>query len=225
MASSRKQGRNFDGVTYLPHEILRQVLDAHWEQIDWYAFVLHDQDKLFPLNPEDNTLKTPHTHIVLRTYRPYPRTTVRNWFYTDYVDEKGERVNTLFDFTKNPPGALRYLMHMDQPYKHPYPRESVITNHPDFDVYIQDNDFDDCTLYSAAKDLNKGFSHDYLCKHYGRDYIIHFKEVSYMARSLRDEDLEFKKIPNLIKPEELFNVITEQSDSEILIDWDLEKEQ
>lgn len=221
---TRRQGRNFDGVTYLNFQQISDVLQAHWEQIDWWAFCRHDQDKLYPLNPDVDTLKVAHTHIVLRTYSPLPRSTVRNWFYGDYTDDNGERINTLFDFTRNPPGALRYLMHMDHPHKHQYAREEVFTNNPDFDEYIKTNDYDDCTLYAAALDLNKGLSYDDLCRRYGRDFIIHYKDIVFAARALRDEEIEFYTNPQkLTLMEELYDGFAEDCDPEDFEPWDEKK--
>lgn len=83
-----------------------------------YAYILHDKDKL-----EDGTPKTPHTHIFM--YFESGRG-VKAVARALGLDE--EHYNLVEGLKKSKSGALRYLVHTDDPKKHQYDHNEVIAN-------------------------------------------------------------------------------------------------
>lgn len=83
-----------------------------------YAYILHNKDKL-----EDGTPKTPHTHIYMEFESPRGVKAIGRALGLDE-----EHLNLIEALKKSKSGALRYLVHTDDPKKHQYEHNEVIAN-------------------------------------------------------------------------------------------------
>lgn len=82
-----------------------------------WAYAVHDKDIL---DGETGERKKPHTHIVLNFNNARSITAVADYFeilpqFVEPVKGKSER------------GALRYLLHLDNPEKHQYSQDELVT--------------------------------------------------------------------------------------------------
>lgn len=83
-----------------------------------WAYILHDKDKL-----EDGTPKTPHTHIYMEFESGRGIKAVARALGLDK-----EHYNLVERLKRSKSGALRYLVHIDDPMKHQYNHSEVIAN-------------------------------------------------------------------------------------------------
>lgn len=103
-------------IGYLTKDKLIEILASHEEDIEQYAYILHDKD-----TRKDGTLKKPHWHIELRLYKSRRRSDVASWFglaESCIQDSKTGRYDSM----------LLYLIHENAPEKHQYSPEEVSSN-------------------------------------------------------------------------------------------------
>lgn len=192
MASSKS--RNFDCVLYLPEDALREKLSDLWPKIDWYAWIVHDQDPLDPTHPDDG-LKKWHIHLVLRTRSPLNCGTIRNWFYyKQQLDDGSFREDkAIVSASYNPVGACRYLQHLDDPIKHQYPRTDVHTNKEDYDKYLELEDAGTDLVRECVIDLLNGWSVEDVTEKYGKIFVMYRRQILQTVSDLkRDRELRVK---------------------------------
>lgn len=91
----------------------RELLDN--EHLSWIEGPLHDNDK----NP-DGELKKPHWHIIL-TY-------ASNTSYEAVLEIAGMLNSPIPERCRNLRGAIRYLIHMDNPEKAQYNKKGIISH-------------------------------------------------------------------------------------------------
>lgn len=99
--------QNYDG---------KKIVDI-LDPIKW-AYILHDKDKT-----EDGTPKEPHTHIYMEFTSPRGVKAVARALGLDE-----DHYNLVEALKKSKSGALRYLVHTDDPKKNQYAHEEVIAN-------------------------------------------------------------------------------------------------
>ena len=106
-------------TAHLSEEKIKEVLEAHSNVIDQWAYVLHDKD----LKP-DGTLKNPHYHVDTHFRYPCELPDVASWFglAPNFVKRiQSPRFSS----------AVAYLTHANAPEKHQYNISEVKAN---FDV-------------------------------------------------------------------------------------------
>lgn len=81
---------------------------------DFYAFALHD---------EPNERK--HYHIFIQTTQPYAKNTILNDLARELVFDKN---CVSVRVAKSASACVRYLIHKDNPEKHPYDRKIIYSN-------------------------------------------------------------------------------------------------
>lgn len=83
-----------------------------------YAYILHDNDC-----DENGEIKKSHYHVYFK---------LENQASIETVAKSLEVENNCIQFAVNERGCCRYLIHLDNPEKHQYSQDSIIT---DFDIY------------------------------------------------------------------------------------------
>lgn len=181
--------RAFNCVLYCPEDFLRDTLDKRWPQIDWYAWIVHDRDFLDPLHPDDGVKKW-HIHLVLYVKYPVTQTTIKNWFHYEFYDEESDRIREDKVITApcyNLSGACRYLMHLDNPTKYPYPMEDVHTNKEDFPDFIRLDEGGGDPIRDCVRDLLDGWSIEDVMDKYGKLFVMYRKQITMTVSDLRYE--------------------------------------
>ena len=128
------QGRKFCGILYPDAEnyVCDDVLEVIKSYFDSWAYVLHDKDIL----EESGELKKAHYHWVGSLTNPVSISTIINRLdvppqSVEYIRKRGKH-----DMWK---GAVRYLIHDNNPEKFQYTVEEVVSN---FDIrkFLSDRD-------------------------------------------------------------------------------------
>ena len=102
------------------------VLLAVQQNFSKWAYILHDDDK-----NEDGELKKAHFHVLFRSNRSY---TPNGVAYT-----LGVPLSALCN-VKSWKAAVRYMVHLDDPEKYPYPFEDIVSNFPVKPLLVPDDD-------------------------------------------------------------------------------------
>lgn len=192
----RTRAHFFD--TYVRHELIEQVFQMHAHQILHSAYILHDKDK-----NDDGTDKHEHTHVLLYLKNPVSLSAVQNWFFDA---EQGQNTRNPFP-CGNVGKAFEYLTHKNNPEKASYDDSEVIVSEDDR-LWFEQQQTNDGTdpLQNALFDKLEGRSTKELVEHYGRDFIIHHKQISEIAREIRAEEL------TPVDEEMMFSVTQMQAD-------------
>lgn len=119
MNSSRKS-RNFCTVLYPESDIDLNTMKLIKEQYD-YACILHNKDV-----DENGAIKKPHFHFVIKTQSPCYISTLSN-----HIQLNENRI----EWCRNLTGAIRYLIHIDDPDKYQYSADEIEANF-DFSKYF-----------------------------------------------------------------------------------------
>lgn len=119
---------------------LKQVLPC-----DYWA-IIHDQDA-----DENGEVKRPHTHIVIEARSRHTCLGVIRAIAETFAVSQ-ERVSVRE--TRNQIGSIRYLMHMDDYEKTPYPPFDVVTSSPDMLNYSIMTTEQDLTWEALKKAMN-----------------------------------------------------------------------
>lgn len=162
--------RKFACITYLSEMQLQECLQRAGDMIRGFAYCCHDKD----VN-EDGTRKDPHTHLVLWLYNPKCINNLRGWFDRGFVDDKGEKINTLIQPCHDIKAAAEYLIHKNDPDKYQYPPESVVYSDPELFESPETQKEDNAIL--ALDDLLSGMSLRECSRKYGRDFMFHYGHI------------------------------------------------
>lgn len=121
-----EKGRTWAGVAY-PESVELNWLDVLDEtHLDILVSPLHDKD----VNP-DGTVKKPHWHILVMWDNPTTKANAERLF---------EEIGAVMDPLKveSVAGYARYLLHLDNPEKHQYPRNELkVLGSCDYEDLIQ----------------------------------------------------------------------------------------
>ena len=162
--------RKFACITYLSEMQLQECLQRAGDMIRGFAYCCHDKDA-----NEDGTQKEPHTHLVLWLYNPRKINSIRGWFDRGFVDDKGEKINTLIQPCHDIKAAAEYLIHKNDPDKYQYPPESVVYSDPELFESPETQKEDNAIL--ALEDLLSGMSLRECSFKYGRDFMFHYGHI------------------------------------------------
>lgn len=171
--------RKFSLVTYAPSDIVNNILQSHIDDIQCYAYILHNLD-----TNADGELKTVHTHILLYTFNAHTPRAVCKWFTC--VDDSGKPINTLFEPIHNNIAAYDYLTHKNNPDKYQYKETDIIAYNPD---YFTDNETTEDNGYNALNDLLQGVPLRQIARTYGRDFIRYYSAYKNLANDIVGEEL------------------------------------
>ncbi|MCB7067690.1 hypothetical protein LI031_27960 [Enterocloster citroniae] len=103
-------------IEYLTKETILKVLSDHKEDIEFFAFILHDKDV-----DEASNLKKNHWHIMIRLYESRRHTDIASWFGLSVSCIQKSRTGKYDDM-------LLYLIHENAPEKYQYNLDEVQAN-------------------------------------------------------------------------------------------------
>lgn len=163
--------RRFNLITYLSETQLQEVLHVH--DVRWFAYAYHDKDV-----KEDGSPKESHCHVVLVTENSHTETAVKRWF-TGYLDETNQIINTRVQQCVDLEGSYRYLTHLDNPDKFQYDSSVVVcSDEPNFETLEQPD------IVNAVMELIQGDNLESVMKRYGRDFVMHFSHIRALLNSM-----------------------------------------
>lgn len=149
---------------YRPLQEIKTFCDAY---CDKYAYILHDKDV-----KEDGSPKMPHIHLLAHFIERPRFSSVKRILRGNATEDTtvlGQSVMSKYL-------AFSYLTHANDPQKHQYSIDEVITN---------DRDFFSPVTSVSKEEKNKEFMEDLLNEKpytlaikYGRDYIKNFKSYN-----------------------------------------------
>lgn len=108
------------------------VLIKAQQYFDFWAYILHDQDK-----GEDGSPIKPHYHFYGKCTN---KLTLKGIAYQLGLPDSAQ---TAIQYVQTWKGAMRYLTHIDYPEKHPYPLENVFSNFDLSPFYRSQHDDDE----------------------------------------------------------------------------------
>lgn len=164
--------RKFSLITYLSQIQIEKVLCEHWNQIRAYAYAYHDKD-----TNDDGTPKEPHTHLIIVTHCTCTLSAVRRWF--DGFVKDGKPVTTTAQKMTDEYEMYEYLIHntrtaiAENKYRYD-PKIRQSNNHEYFKANEESN-YDNIQL--ACEMLLKGTSVHDCGKKFGRDFILHYRQI------------------------------------------------
>lgn len=173
-----RRGRFFSLITYANANDIEKVAQIHAEQIRYYCYILHDQDK-----KDDGTLKEPHYHILIDTYNANTESAIVKWFAW-CADNNGEHVNTLCEVGQDRAYLCDYLTHSNDKEKHQY-SETDIQRYSDMLMIsgVKPRNDQENAL-NIIDDMLRGASYYELMRHYGREFIINVTKYEDMIRRM-----------------------------------------
>ena len=103
-------------IEYLTKETILKVLSDHKDDIEFFAFILHDKDI-----DDTGVLKKKHWHIMVRLYESRRHTDIASWFGLSVSCIQKSRTGKYDDM-------LLYLIHENAPEKYQYNLDEVQAN-------------------------------------------------------------------------------------------------
>lgn len=190
---SNKSSRTFT-ISIKPHWEIDQIENFVNSMIGTATVfaITHDKD-----TDKEGNLIEPHTHILLDYNTPRKISTVANLFNVE---------QNFIELVRNKKGMLRYLTHMDEPDKHRYLPEQVITNNSiSYELTVLGNGLSD-------KDIA-----DYIIQGKGMDLIgivpigrlrtiqgfIHFDQSNVMIQQIKDVNGKLDTVLQVIENVEI----------------------
>lgn len=183
--------KEFFLVSYLDHETIQNILDTKLNQIDRYAYILHDRDVYDKdiVNDVGDVLhakgdsKEPHTHIYLKLFESRQADEIQRWFVREV---ECKRVNCFVERVHNRVGCIAYLTHSNKKAQHKfqYPIDSMVSFN--LDGSELGNECVDESL-DIIEDILGGVSYRDLLCHYGRQIVYHIKDYKYFADLIKRE--------------------------------------
>lgn len=177
--------RNFACITYVSEEELKAFLEHYKNDINHYAYALHDKD--------DNET---HYHIVLLWYNNMTLSALRKRF------SKFSNQNTLAQPLLSKCGAFEYLTHTDEDSKElkkvQYDKSIIKCDNQDFWNYaIYEEDTEEDTSIQIICDMLAGVPLSVMHKRYGRDFVINYSKYKDFVIALHNEEVANRR-PKLV---------------------------
>lgn len=203
-----KQSRNFFCVTYLTDEQVAEFCQR--SDIMHYAYIKHDKDD-----------KAPHTHILLRFNNNRSLQSVTRIF-KEYGKGKdnGKDVNTMVEIAEDLTASFDYLTHKNQPEKHQYEDDEVISDDVGYfrGIFSSAPKNEENTAFQILMDMESGTSLRELARRYGREIIINFGRYNdflliMKERERQEKEREFTKVINKTIAEENLQKIEERENA------------
>lgn len=155
------KGTWFAGVTKCPADI--ENIKKNISEFYYYAYITHKPDN------DDDRL---HIHYVLCCNGSRSLGSVADTLDVD---------SQYLQICKQPRGANRYLIHLDNPEKEQYTIEDVTTNNKEmYLTYISDNNKVDCVDF--MKDLRNLQQHKISTEDFVRKYSYHINKLPFYQR-------------------------------------------
>lgn len=201
-------------LTYIEPKYLKAFLNNATWILHW-AYCYHDKD-VWTADDEkvnekhkEGTSKTPHTHIVLytkdcKTYSAICKQ-FKKYSVSIYGADKAQNTRCEYcDLNKQ----YRYLLHKDDPDKHPYSPDCLVQDDPLFWEKYDKGMIDEPNGgYKIVEDILSGIPYRTLAMKYGRDYIYHAKQYDDIAQKIRIEEC----VANSPINDELISVVLDSS--------------
>lgn len=180
MANSVRRVRSFSLLTYLDLFQVQEVLYKHDKQIRAYAYIQHDKD----VN-DDGLIKTRHVHVLVRLVQARTVSDVINWF-SGFVDDKGQLINTLGQEMHDISSSYLYLTHNTpqsiEDGKYQYSVDDIFTN--DRSYFEKASYSDEDNMSCAVAELLDGVPLRDVAIKYGRDFIIHYNSIRMLVNDI-----------------------------------------
>ena len=191
--------RKFSLITYLHQIQIELVLCKHCNQIRAYAYAYHDMD-----TNEDGTLKEPHTHLIIVTYCTCTLSAVRRWF--DGFVKDGKPVTTTAQKMSDEYEMYEYLIHntlaAKAAGKYQYDSKIRQSNNHEYFKANEASYWDNIQL--ACEMILKGTSIHDCGKKFGRDFILHYRQIkSYLCDVRFWENENIKDFDGLISRQDI----------------------
>lgn len=147
-------------VTYLSVDDVAERLLLHQDDIDSYAYIIHDRDI-----DSDGVLKSVHIHLFIKCFSAHKLGVYRKWF-------SSSDSNCLAKSVYSPSGCLAYLTHRNNPDKFQYSDDDVVSFNCDslFNVPFVDSKIN--YAMSMIDDIIKGVSVRDMVSRYGMNYVV-----------------------------------------------------
>lgn len=186
---STDRSRHFTLVLYCSLNALQIILLNNLDCIANYAYILHDKDiydddvkEGEEILHKKGDLKKAHIHMVISFYNVQRWSTVCKMFSTEEDNARVEVCNSRV-------AQYRYLTHADNPERYQYPKSSIVSNDINFYEKVQihgDKKDVDNVAEKIIDDMLACVSPYLLCKRYGRDFIIHYRQYKDVVDAIRD---------------------------------------
>ena len=170
--------RYFALVTYATEKQLRKVLCDHVSSIRAFCYILHDQDEA-----------EPHYHILIRLHNTWTPTQITKWF-AHLVDDEKKPINTFAEVCHDMEAQKMYILHEDaksiEEGKHRYNRDQLKEY-----GYNDLSERKDCydNSYEILCKVLEGATMRELVRHYGRDFLYHYKQYTEVANMVMTQDV------------------------------------
>lgn len=164
--------RKFSCITYLNLYQLEFCISKHLNQIRAYAWAPHDKD-----TREDGTLKEPHIHLIIITYNTCTLSAIRRWF--DGFIKDGKPITTTAQKCTDEYEMYKYLTHSTTQAiaegKYLYDESIIQCNNKGYFQANEESEWDNVQL--ACEMLLKGATVHDCGKRFGRDFILHYRQI------------------------------------------------
>lgn len=174
-------------ISYAPVELVQSNLQKHIEDIESYAYILHDRDIYTEdiyssdgdLQHSAGELKVPHVHIFIACFSAHKIGVYRKWFQ---VDDGVHKYNCLTQKVKSPQGALHYLTHEGREDKTLYDDSEVVKFNCDdwYNKPILDSQYN--VALDILNDMLLDVSPYDMVKKYGQNYVVNYQNYERMYK-------------------------------------------
>lgn len=165
----KEKGRTHGLILY-SGEQLEKGLTEYIEHIKNYVFILHKAE---------GEQKKDHIHLLIRLKNTYATKTVIKWFSTDVDNAKDEVIDQPRQFVK-------YMLHQTEKSiedgKIKYDESELKSDNLDYWLKA-----DQDTMKLIIEDLLDGLTTWDMVNKYGRDFIIHYKNIMMVVKEIRME--------------------------------------
>ena len=168
---------NVSLISYAPVSFIKSTLENHLSQIKAFSFCYHDRDI-----DDNGKPKEPHIHILICSKMPMYLSTYINWF--KYINDNGEKENTLGQKLVDIKGSYQYLIHENDPDKFQYEPTERISYNSDFFVFCDPED----KAKLALTDILAGCSLRDCALRYGRDFIYHYGHMRQLIKDIEEQE-------------------------------------
>lgn len=174
--NQNKRTRNWSLVVYLDEIILAQRL-AVLENVRYFAYIVHDKDKL-----ENGEPKPKHIHLAvcLNSARTLQQIAMR---FTDITQNAG---NAFGQPTRSNKAIIEYFTHQNEPEKYQYAEDKIVSNNID---YFKNDETDEDNTYMIVEDIIKGKPLRELIKLYGRELLYHYTQFKDVANDIIQQEV------------------------------------
>ena len=174
--NQNKRTRNWSLVVYLDEITLAQRL-AVLENVRYFAYIVHDKDKL-----ENGEPKPKHIHLAvcLNSARTLQQIAMR---FTDITQNAG---NAFGQPTRSNKAIIEYFTHQNEPEKYQYAEDKIVSNNID---YFKNDETDEDNTYMIVEDIIKGKPLRELIKLYGRELLYHYTQFKDVANDIIQQEV------------------------------------